>query len=456
MSKFDRVAAVRRAQRVRDNVVAVNELIETLIEIQECQDWLALGYKTWTEYCEGEFGGMKLTAEQRGRVVNVLVASGMPKRRVAAALGVSDGTVRNDTKRNRSIPSAQNYAPPVAEPQVKPAAEIATAMRQAITDAADRAMVADPDDVEPLPEWAHHCENCNRFLAPPFVDKGERRCINCDADRIHVAAKPGGPCVECAIQASSIGSAAQQTAAEGNGFPPEADGDEGSFVGPKTSPAGSGDASPVAGSGLPQNSPAAVGPPTSPQAGVPAAGGQNEERIEEETVEFHAAIRRQFDALNLTREQLAEMAAVDDFPSLAAKKLWLAIKDSPAADPMAPPSPQQPGQDSPPDFGSEGFLGRAETDHHEPGGEPGSGEAPGSPVPVEPEELEGGGEASLSSPSSEPEVLVEFFEAFVQAIDRVDIEAMAPMMLAADVERLEVAAARIATFVGLIEKYHSP
>lgn len=117
MSRLDKAGAHRRAQRVRDGVAAIDDVIDTLIEIQERQDWIALGYGSYGEYCEGEFGPakLKLTAEQRGRVVAVLASSGMSKRRVALALGVSEGTVRNDVKRSKG---AQNYALPNAEPQV--------------------------------------------------------------------------------------------------------------------------------------------------------------------------------------------------------------------------------------------------------------------------------------------------------------------------------------------------
>lgn len=126
LARLDRAGATRRAQRARDGLLAISDTIETLIEIQERQDWLTLGYKNWTEYCEAEFGParLKLSAEQRGAAVAVLVASGMPRRRVAVALGVSEGTVRNDLKGARvpQAKGAQNYAPPVADVQVNPAA----------------------------------------------------------------------------------------------------------------------------------------------------------------------------------------------------------------------------------------------------------------------------------------------------------------------------------------------
>jgi hypothetical protein len=120
VSRLDKAGAHRRAQRVRDGVMAVNELIETLVEIQEHQDWLSLGYKTWTEYYEGEFGPtrLKLSAEQRGQVVAVLAASGMSKRKVAAALGIDEKTVRNDLR------GAEKSALPSGKPQVKDSGDV--------------------------------------------------------------------------------------------------------------------------------------------------------------------------------------------------------------------------------------------------------------------------------------------------------------------------------------------
>jgi hypothetical protein len=41
--------------------------------------------------------------------------------------------------------------------------------------------------------------------------------------------------------------------------------------------------------------------------------------------EWNAAVKRTLDRLHLTYDQLKEMAARRDFPSLDAKKLWLAI-----------------------------------------------------------------------------------------------------------------------------------
>lgn len=112
-----RTDATRRAQRVRDGVTAINEVIETLVEIQEQQDWMSLGYKSWLEYYEGEFGDdkLKLTPEQRGQVISVLVHCGVSRRQLAKAFGISEGTVRNSLK-GKGV--RNDYALPAGNVQV--------------------------------------------------------------------------------------------------------------------------------------------------------------------------------------------------------------------------------------------------------------------------------------------------------------------------------------------------
>ncbi len=72
--------------------------------------WIALGYSSWDEMCEHEFDGarIKLPREERREVVASLSDAGMSTRAIGAAIGVSDGTVRNDMKPDAG---AQSYAP---------------------------------------------------------------------------------------------------------------------------------------------------------------------------------------------------------------------------------------------------------------------------------------------------------------------------------------------------------
>ena len=70
--------------------------------------WAALGYDGWDDYCTREFGTsrLRLPREERSEVVASLRESGLSTRAIAAATGVSEGTVRNALKEG-----AQNYAP---------------------------------------------------------------------------------------------------------------------------------------------------------------------------------------------------------------------------------------------------------------------------------------------------------------------------------------------------------
>jgi hypothetical protein len=89
--------------------------------------WLAMGYESWSEWCECELDGFKLPAVERRETVAELAESGMSNRAIADVTRVSEGTVRNDRKSG-----AQDYAPvigldgrtyppkPVAEPDEEP------------------------------------------------------------------------------------------------------------------------------------------------------------------------------------------------------------------------------------------------------------------------------------------------------------------------------------------------
>ena len=67
--------------------------------------WLAMGYESWSEWCDCELDGFKLPAIERRGTVSELAESGMSNRAIADVTGVSEGTVRNDKA------GAQNYAP---------------------------------------------------------------------------------------------------------------------------------------------------------------------------------------------------------------------------------------------------------------------------------------------------------------------------------------------------------
>jgi hypothetical protein len=88
-----------------------------LQEAFERRAWAALGYTSWTDYCKKEFGTalQGLDKELRRMAVAELTSGERPmsNRAAAAALGVDEGTVRNDLR----VAGAESSAP-VAEPDV--------------------------------------------------------------------------------------------------------------------------------------------------------------------------------------------------------------------------------------------------------------------------------------------------------------------------------------------------
>lgn len=74
----------------------VEELLPLIKVAYERRADLALGYKSWNEYCDSEFHGIRLPIEKRREAVAELRQTGMSTRAIGAALGVSDTTVVRD------------------------------------------------------------------------------------------------------------------------------------------------------------------------------------------------------------------------------------------------------------------------------------------------------------------------------------------------------------------------
>lgn len=64
--------------------------------------WIALAYASWSEWCECELGGLRLPAPKRRAVAAGLASQGISNVAIGSALGVTEGTVRNDL-------ASQNY-----------------------------------------------------------------------------------------------------------------------------------------------------------------------------------------------------------------------------------------------------------------------------------------------------------------------------------------------------------
>ncbi len=103
----ERVLTDLEARHLVDSIrVDVTDLGERVATAYIGRAWTALGYDSWDALCEAEFDGarLRIPREQRAEQVQSLRSAGLSTRAIGTALGVSDGTVRND------LSTAQDYA----------------------------------------------------------------------------------------------------------------------------------------------------------------------------------------------------------------------------------------------------------------------------------------------------------------------------------------------------------
>lgn len=133
-----------RAGRIREGM---RNYIATLGEIYAAWndgDWTVLGYTSWQEYVDTEFGAdrVRLPAEQRKKAVEELRLSGMSTRAIGQTLGVNRSTVQKDLQVGGIHPPEEITG---ADGKTYPArSPIAEAMEQAIEDASERAQTHEP------------------------------------------------------------------------------------------------------------------------------------------------------------------------------------------------------------------------------------------------------------------------------------------------------------------------
>lgn len=95
------------ARRLTDRIkFDAGQLWDRVVEAYLGRADIALRYESWDAYCIAEFGALRLRIprEERTDLVNSLRHAGLSNRAIGSAIGVSEGTVRNDL-------AAQNYAP---------------------------------------------------------------------------------------------------------------------------------------------------------------------------------------------------------------------------------------------------------------------------------------------------------------------------------------------------------
>lgn len=92
---LDSTEARALVDSIRADITDVGERIATAYLGRA---WIALGYAGWDEMCDAEFEGARLRVprEVRAGLVQSLAEAGLSTRSAAKALGISQGTVRND------------------------------------------------------------------------------------------------------------------------------------------------------------------------------------------------------------------------------------------------------------------------------------------------------------------------------------------------------------------------
>lgn len=125
-------SARARAGRIR---LGIKDYIQTLGWIAQARaedDHLTLGYETWAEYVDGEYGDarIQLPSEMRRKAVEELRLAGASQREIGHTLGVSQTQVRRDLTEPKGSPEDQEQS--ARTPLVE-------AMTGAIEDAGQRA-----------------------------------------------------------------------------------------------------------------------------------------------------------------------------------------------------------------------------------------------------------------------------------------------------------------------------
>ena len=108
--------SVLAADVARDLTNQIRKALEftwdLVIQAYQGRAWLALGYKTWNDYCVKEFGNQHIAIprEDRNEVVGSLRDAGLSTRAIVDATGLSKGTVSREIRKLDEDPSAPNGA----------------------------------------------------------------------------------------------------------------------------------------------------------------------------------------------------------------------------------------------------------------------------------------------------------------------------------------------------------
>jgi len=109
--RFSEADAVAITAAIRSSLIAVWDKVAAAYHGRA---WVPLGYDSWDDYCESEFGGsrIRIPREQRQDVVTSLRDEGLSLRAIAAATGQSYGTVQAEaaSDQNRSLELGRSVA----------------------------------------------------------------------------------------------------------------------------------------------------------------------------------------------------------------------------------------------------------------------------------------------------------------------------------------------------------
>lgn len=114
---LDEHAARRLTDRIRLLAETMAETLDKMAalidEARTGSAWLALGYRSWTDYVSSEFSGVlpRLNREPRQEFVRELAARGMSTRAIAPVVGVHHDTVATDIRSGVGIPTPSQDAP---------------------------------------------------------------------------------------------------------------------------------------------------------------------------------------------------------------------------------------------------------------------------------------------------------------------------------------------------------
>jgi predicted transcriptional regulator len=109
------LAARARAERIR---LSLSEAYEELVQAFALRDWETLGYASWDEYREQEFGEVLTRiadVHTRAEVHRALSDAGMSQRQVARSTGSSQSTVSRDLDMGDSDESRRALPNDIAE-----------------------------------------------------------------------------------------------------------------------------------------------------------------------------------------------------------------------------------------------------------------------------------------------------------------------------------------------------